>query len=286
MFGKSKPQFTIVVPTLNEEKYLPNLLGDLSSQTLKDFELIIVDGNSEDKTVKLAKGFQRRLKNLKIISTPKRNVSYQRNMGSQKARADWIIFMDADNRLPEYFLEGVSYKIKLTRPELFTCWVKVEGKLKSDEGIARALNIGAELAKAASTPGAVGAMIGITKDGFTKVGGFDEKMGFAEDWDLVKRCFAKGLSFKIFRDPKYTYSLRQLERGGRLRSLRRLANVYLKYLSGVSIDQKKEYPMGGKYTKSEINFFDKLKENLRRLSKKPKFLRQIRSLLESLDNGY
>jgi len=49
-----KPFFSIVIPTLNEEKYLPNLLNDLTKQKEKDFEIIVVDGKSEDRTIDIA----------------------------------------------------------------------------------------------------------------------------------------------------------------------------------------------------------------------------------------
>lgn len=45
-----KPLFSVIVPTLNEERILPNLLNSLSNQSFKNFELIVVDGNSQDKT--------------------------------------------------------------------------------------------------------------------------------------------------------------------------------------------------------------------------------------------
>jgi len=47
----TKPFFSIIIPALNEEKYLPHLLDDLTKQTFRDFEVILVDGNSSDATV-------------------------------------------------------------------------------------------------------------------------------------------------------------------------------------------------------------------------------------------
>ena len=48
---KTEPFFSIIIPTLNEEKYLPLLLSDLEHQLFTDFEVIVVDGKSADKTV-------------------------------------------------------------------------------------------------------------------------------------------------------------------------------------------------------------------------------------------
>ena len=56
-----QPFFSVVIPTLNEEKYLPRLLENLSKQTFSEFEVTVVDGSSEDETVKEAKKWQKKL---------------------------------------------------------------------------------------------------------------------------------------------------------------------------------------------------------------------------------
>src|SRR3990170_5565992 len=117
MKNSYSPFFSIIIPTLNEERYLPHLLEDLSKQTFKDFEAIIVDGHSNDATVAQALKFKGKLPELSILQSKERNVSFQRNLGGEKAEGSWLIFMDADNRVPEYFLEGVKYKIAFTKSD-------------------------------------------------------------------------------------------------------------------------------------------------------------------------
>jgi glycosyltransferase involved in cell wall biosynthesis len=68
---------SIIIPTLNEEKFIGGLLDDLASQSFTDFEVIHVDGNSEDKTCEIVETFQSKLK-VQTIKTEKRNLSYQR----------------------------------------------------------------------------------------------------------------------------------------------------------------------------------------------------------------
>jgi len=89
------PFFSIVIPTLNEECYLPNLLCDLSRQTCRDFEVIVVDANSEDQTNYQAQQFKERFDAFTFLASTKRNVSHQRNLGADRAVADWLIFLDA-----------------------------------------------------------------------------------------------------------------------------------------------------------------------------------------------
>ena len=108
MSGQQQPFFSIVIPTLNEEKYLPKLLQNLADQTFKDFEVIHVDGRSEDKTVQKAARFSKKL-DIKTLISQKRHVSHQRNLGGKKAQGKWLVFMDADNFLKPYFLQGLKY---------------------------------------------------------------------------------------------------------------------------------------------------------------------------------
>ncbi|MDP3442236.1 MAG: glycosyltransferase, partial [Ignavibacteria bacterium] len=78
---KMNPRFSIVIPTLDEEICLPQLLKDLSLQSWTDFEVIHVDGGSKDKTLEKAKAWEDKL-NLRTISHDVKNVSAQRNRGA------------------------------------------------------------------------------------------------------------------------------------------------------------------------------------------------------------
>jgi glycosyltransferase involved in cell wall biosynthesis len=53
--SKNRPIFSIVIPAFNEEKFLPRCLESLKNQDFKDFEIIVVDNNSPDKTAALQK---------------------------------------------------------------------------------------------------------------------------------------------------------------------------------------------------------------------------------------
>lgn len=94
---------SVVIPTLNEQDYIGNLLSNLESQTLKPDEIIVVDGNSEDQTQKTVTKF----KNAKFIKT-KRGVGYQRTIGAKSAKSDLIYFFDADTRIDKDFIKNTS----------------------------------------------------------------------------------------------------------------------------------------------------------------------------------
>ncbi|PIV12587.1 MAG: teichoic acid biosynthesis protein, partial [Candidatus Nealsonbacteria bacterium CG03_land_8_20_14_0_80_36_12] len=92
---------SIIIPTLNEEKYLPSLLEEIKKQNFSDYEIIVADGGSEDKTVKIARNY-----GCKIVKggLPAKG----RNEGAKIAEGDILLFMDADNIfLPENFLKNL-----------------------------------------------------------------------------------------------------------------------------------------------------------------------------------
>lgn len=96
------PFISIVIPTLNEEKYLPACLESLKKQTYKNFEIIISDGGSDDKTVEIAKKFK-----TKILIHHETNVTTARQKGAEKACGEIIVCADADTLYPPNHLEKI-----------------------------------------------------------------------------------------------------------------------------------------------------------------------------------
>ena len=90
---------SIVIPTLNEEKYLPILLQSIKKQDFKDYEIIISDAFSIDKTIEIAKEYGAR-----VIRDKKKLPARQRNNGVKIAKGEIILFLDADTKLPDDFL--------------------------------------------------------------------------------------------------------------------------------------------------------------------------------------
>src|ERR1700744_4037192 len=99
-------EISIIIPAYNEEKYLPKLLYSISQQDFEGkMEVIVVDGNSEDKTIDVAKSFRKKISNLSILALRKRGISYQRNRGAEKAKYKYLLFLDSDMILPQHFLK-------------------------------------------------------------------------------------------------------------------------------------------------------------------------------------
>ncbi|KKT40749.1 hypothetical protein A3K29_00360 [Candidatus Collierbacteria bacterium RIFOXYB2_FULL_46_14] len=288
MIVTSKPFFSVIIPALNEEKYLPLLLADLAKQTTHDYEVIVIDGVSKDRTVEKAKSFKNKLPLLTILSSSVRNVSVQRNMGAKQATGKYLLFNDADNRLPEYFLEGLKYQLHVKPLDLFTCWFNPDSTTASDKAVASYMNIIVETASLLNQPAAYGALIGCRKSIFKNIGGFNREVGFAEDTEFVNRGHHKGYTFDIIREPRYIYSFRRFRKMGKLKMLQKYAVLNLKFLTNQKVNQKKEYPMGGGYLEEETRITPGLTKLIRlafkKKGKKTKITDRIRALLSLEEN--
>ncbi len=239
----NSPFFSIVIPSLNEEKYLPKLLKDLSNQTYRDFETIHVDAQSEDKTVKKAAAFKETA-NLSTEISSKKNVCHQRNLGAAKARGEWIIFMDADNRIPHHFLQGIKYQID-KRPKLdaFTCWMKVKSFPVRYQPTIQVINLGLSLLKTE----AFAAMLGIRRE-VAKKHKFNEDLAFVEDISLIKDLNKGGYKFTCFRDPRYFTSPRRFEQEGLIKVTGVALEGRLRLMVNKNFADYDKYPMlGGSY---------------------------------------
>ena len=86
---------SVVIPALNEERHLGQLLSDIQRQSLRPEEVIVVDAGSTDATVRIAEQSQT------VVLYGKPPVAHGRNLGGYGATGELIFFLDADTRLPE-----------------------------------------------------------------------------------------------------------------------------------------------------------------------------------------
>lgn len=169
-----KPLVSIIITTRNEEQVISSLLNSLKKQTYKKKEIIVVDNNSIDKTKKIAESHKTKVFNY----GPER--SSQRNYGAKKSKGQYLLFLDADMRLvPNVIEECVRVISKLKKPG---------GVVIPEKSIASNLW---EKAKAfersfynQSGDSVTEAARFFPKKVFLKVGGYDESITGAEDWDL------------------------------------------------------------------------------------------------------
>lgn len=93
---------SVVIPALNEEKFIEPCLKSLTNQTLprKEYEIIVVDGNSKDKTVQISKKYADR-----VLVGDYRPVGAARQAGAEMSKGKIIAFTDADTVVPPDWLE-------------------------------------------------------------------------------------------------------------------------------------------------------------------------------------
>ena len=93
-----KIDFSIIIPAYNTEKYIKACLNSIYSQSINNWELIIIDDGSTDNTNSLLKTFIKD-KRIHLISKPNEGVSIARNKGLDIAKGEYILFVDADDIL-------------------------------------------------------------------------------------------------------------------------------------------------------------------------------------------
>lgn len=206
---------SIIIPTFNEEKYLPYLLESLSKQTFKDFEVIVADNHSIDTT------------RLIVLKSGKKVVdggmpASGRNNGAKVAKGEWLLFLDADVILPPDFLEKAIKEIKEKDFAVASCLVKPISDRKIDKLLHSTVNwyMGATQR---FFPHAPGFCIFVKREIHQAIGGFDEKIKLAEDHDYVLRA-SKIANFGFLQNVRIPVSVRRLDKDGRL-------NISAKYLA-------------------------------------------------------
>ena len=99
-FTKDQPSVSVLMPSYNSEKYLESSVNSLLSSDLGDFELIIIDDNSSDNTVKVAESLAEKDFRIKVIKNPRNEgVAVSLNTGLDKMRGKYITRLDSDDTM-------------------------------------------------------------------------------------------------------------------------------------------------------------------------------------------
>lgn len=102
------PKFSVIIPALNEEKYIGLTLKSIARQTFKDVEtIVVVDDRTRDATAEVAEQ-----EGAKVIFCSKHTVSDGRHMGALHAKGEILVFTDADTLIPPDFLEKVEWEFR------------------------------------------------------------------------------------------------------------------------------------------------------------------------------
>jgi glycosyltransferase involved in cell wall biosynthesis len=112
------PYFSIVIPVYNKENFISKTIESVLNQNFTDYELIIVNDGSTDQSEAEILAFKDN--RIQYFSKKNEGVAFSRNFGIEKATADYICFLDADDYWYPNFLETIHrYSLELPEQKVF-----------------------------------------------------------------------------------------------------------------------------------------------------------------------
>ena len=219
---------SIIIPTLNEEKYLPIFLEQIKKQPFDDYEIIVADANSNDETVEIAKNY-----GCKIVDggIPAKG----RNEGAKVAQGDTLLFMDADNLfLPDSFFTDILTEFEERDLDAAYFPISLDGNVV-DKVACWGYNLLAKITQE-FLPHASNSIL-VKKSVHEKIKGFDETIMLAEDHEYVREVGRRGRFGYIEIEPVLT-SARRTERDGSVKTYCKylLAGIYMLVVGPIRTD--------------------------------------------------
>ena len=208
---------SIIIPTLNEEDNLQNLLNSIKKQNFSDYEIIVSDNNSQDKTRLIAKKY-----GCKIVKggLPPR----ARNNGALAARGKYLLFLDADVILDKNFLTNTINEMEKRKLDVATTYVKPITDKFFVKFFHYVFNIWMFLMQKID-PHAPGFCIFSKKEVFEKIK-FDETIKLAEDHAFMRRAFREKYKYGILKSSIILVSVRRFGTEGTLKLIIKYTHRY------------------------------------------------------------
>ncbi|MEQ8416806.1 MAG: glycosyltransferase [Imperialibacter sp.] len=194
---------SVIVPTYNGCHKLETILSSLESQSIQDFETVIVVDGSTDDTIRFLNSRQTCLKEVKVIEQPNKGRAGARNSGANNAKGDILIFFDDDMKLdPACIASHLHHQSLVTRSiaggrqillrqkgdsifHQYRCHIseKWERPLLDLQGAVNSVQ-----------PFFTAANFSVSKTLFQKLGGFNEALTDAEDKEMAIRADKNGIA--------------------------------------------------------------------------------------------
>ena len=185
------PKVSVIMPVYNTEKYLPQAIESILNQDFSDFEFIILDDCSKDKSFEICQLYVQKDKRIKLFKNKENKwISFCRNKLISLAETNLICSQDSDdisalNRI------SLLYNFLEKRPEFAVCSGNLEIIDENDKILwFRKYSQNIEKIILKKSPIANWASI-FRKSAFLEVWGYDKNLDFAEDYDLWLKFFSK-----------------------------------------------------------------------------------------------
>lgn len=206
------PYFSVIVPVYNRIDEVRDLLKSLSEQTLKDFEVVIVEDGSNLPCKEVVDQYASQI-DIQYFHKSNEGRSIARNYGLEHAHGEYFVFFDSDCVIPEKYFEILSAKLK----EHYTdCFGGPDAAHDSFTDVQKAINY--SMTSFLTTGGIRGGKVkldkfvprsfnmGYSRKVWETIGGFREM--FSEDIDMSTRVRQAGFSIQLIREA-YVYHKRR-----------------------------------------------------------------------------
>ncbi len=199
----TNPKVSVVIPCFNDAEYLEEAVDSVLNQGVDDIEVLVVnDGSTDLQTIKILNNFSK--PKTKIFHKENGHVSSARNFGIAKAKANYILTLDADDYYKKGFLRN-AISILDNEPSIgaVICYVKGFGNRsflwKPKGGDLKNFIVYNQALSSAL----------FRKECWEKVGGFDEEMkrGY-QDWEFWLRVTNEGWNIDVIKKALYMYRQR------------------------------------------------------------------------------
>lgn len=191
------PKITVITPTFNSEKTLDGTIGALLRQTFNDFEYIIIDGLSKDKTLEKIKGyipqFEQKGVTVRIISEADKGVYDAMNKGISLAEGELVGITNSDDWYEDNALEAVWSKFVEDSSTKSNSMVYGIERVWKDDRIFNVQRRGASFISESVLPHST---FFVAKDVYLKHGAFDLSIKVLADYDFICRCVSQGVELK------------------------------------------------------------------------------------------
>ncbi len=196
-----KPAISVIIPCYNDGIYLEETISKLKLQTFQDFEIIIInDGSTEEQTLNILHQLEKQ-EQLKIYHTSNQRMAAARNFGIEKANAEFIVALDADDYFDKTFFEkSLQILKKENKVAVVSCYMRNFGLnknlFKPRGGTIYNFLFSNQCPMCAMFRRSV----------WQEVGKLDEQMKLGyEDWEFYIRVTAKGYEIKIIPEVLFHY---------------------------------------------------------------------------------
>lgn len=238
-------KYSVIIPTLNEEKLLPNLLKQLADLNIKkkyDYEIIVSDGGSIDHTIDIALEYADIVK--VHVESCRQNIAAGRNYGASFANGDVLIFINGDIIIPrlDNFFNFLNTKFLNSNYLAMTCKVKVfpEEEILSDKLFHFFYNSYFRLLNNVGIGMGRGECQVIRKNIFQHVSGYNEKLAAGEDFDIFRNIRKQGKVLYTMDVCVYESPRRFRKLGYKAVTLSWLRNGFSVFLKNKSISKEWE----------------------------------------------